>query len=306
MNDLQAIRECNPIPQIAARLVPLRQSGQEWIARCPFHNDRTPSFTIYDGGRRFKCFGCGAGGDVLDFVQRAYGLSLPDAARILGTGALPQSERNPSGEFSHTAKRGLERSAEALAIWNRAIPVAGTLAETYLRWRAIDPPYPAVLRFLRLPYGNSRPLPCLVCAVRDLAGEVIGIQRIWLAYDGRGKAALRKPKLSLGRVRGGAIRLGEPDSTGTVTACEGPEDGLSLAAMLGGPVWVAVGASFLPAMQFPLAVRSVVIGADNDPAGKAAASKAARAYAARGLVVRILRPLPGCKDFNDELRRSRS
>ena len=304
---LQAIRQANPLPVIAARLVPLRQSGREWTARCPFHQDRSPSFTIYDGGRRFKCFGCGAGGDVLDFVQRAYGLNLPDAVRSLSAGALPSQPLIllPKLKPAELKNSEAEPIAEAQAIWDRASPAAGTLAEAYLRWRAIDPPYPAALRFAVLPYGNSGPLPCLICAVRDLAGQLRGIQRIWLADDGRGKAAVPKPKLSLGRLRGGAIRLGDLDGTGSVTVCEGPEDGLSLAAMLGGPVWVAAGASFLPAMQFPPEVQSVLIGADNDPAGRDAADKAARAYAARGLAVRILRPLPGCKDFNDELRGER-
>lgn len=301
---LEAIRQANPLPVIAARLVPLRQAGREWTARCPFHQDRSPSFTIYEGGRRFKCFGCGAGGDVLDFVQRAYGLGLPDAVLMLNAGALPSRRLTvlPKLQPAELEKGEAERIAEAQAIWDRASPAAGTLAEAYLRWRAIDPPYPAALRFAALPYGNSGPLPCLVCAVRDSGGQLTGIQRIWLTDDGRGKAAVPKPKLSLGRLRGGAIRLGDLDGTGCVTVCEGPEDGLSLAAMLGGPVWVAAGASFLPAMQFPPEVQSVLIGADNDPAGRDAADRAASAYAARGLLVRILRPLAGCKDFNDELR----
>lgn len=300
---LQAITRANPLPAIAARLVPLRRSGQEWKACCPFHPDRTPSFTIYDGGQRFKCFGCGAGGDVLDFVQRAYGLDLTEAIRMLCAGAFPQLNRQQgsASKFAELEKGGPDRVADAREIWNRAVPAAGTLGEAYLRWRAINPPYPAALRFLALPYGKSRPLPCLVCAVRDLSGDVTGIQRIWLANDGRGKAAVPKPKLSLGQVRGGAIRLGDP-SNGSLTVCEGPEDGLSLVAMLGGPVWVAAGASFLPAMQFPANVRSVLIAADNDPAGRAASDKAAQAYALRGLMARSFPPLPGFKDFNDELR----
>ena len=57
-------------------------------------------------------------------------------------------------------------------------------------------------------------------------------------------------------------------------------------------------------MQFPAGVRSVVVGADNDAAGEAAAQKAAYAFAGRGLAVRIVRPLDGFKDFNDELRRA--
>lgn len=104
---------------------------------------------------------------------------------------------------------------------------------------------------------------------------------------------------------GGAIRLGDLDAGGTVTVCEGPEDGLSLLEVLGPPVWVAAGASMLPAMMFPPEVRSVVIGADNDDAGDTAARKAALAFALRGLSVRIIHPLPGFKDFNDELRGGR-
>ena len=71
MIDLESIRRSNPLQDIAGRLVPLRAAGEEWTACCPFHADRSPSFTIYDAGRRFHCFGCGATGDVLDFVQRA-------------------------------------------------------------------------------------------------------------------------------------------------------------------------------------------------------------------------------------------
>lgn len=303
---LEAIRRANPLPDVAARLVRLRQSGNELIACCPFHADRTPSFTIYDSGRRYKCFGCGVGGDVLDFVQRAYGVAFTDAIQMLESGTTPPAARRKTPGFSVAERSGPDRTAEARAIWRAAGPVYGTLAEVYLGWRGIDPPYPSAVRFAVLPYGAGRAMPCLVCAVRDVGGQVTGIQRIWLADNGLGKAAVAKPKLSLGRVRGGAIRLGEPGGDGRVTVCEGPEDGLSLAAMLGGPVWVAAGATFLPAMLFPSEVRSVLIGADNDTAGRDAADKAARAFAVRGLAVRVLRPLPGCKDFNDELREGRA
>jgi len=297
MIDIHAIRAANPLPTVAGAQVRLQRAGNEWKGCCPFHADRSPSFTIYSGGERFQCFGCGASGDVLDFVQRAYGLNMPEAARMLGAGDIPQLAMPtlaPAGKS--------DRTPEAQAIWERAIPAAGTLAEAYLGFRGISPPFPPDIRFSWLPCGSSSPLPCLVAAVRDVAGNVTGIQRIYLRSDGRGKAELRKAKLSLGLVAGGAIRLGELDASGNVAVCEGPEDGLSLLEMLGGPVWVAAGASFLPLMQFPVEVRSVVIGADNDAAGEGAAQKAAHAFAGRGLTVRIIRPLAGFKDFNDELR----
>ena len=297
MIDMDAIRSAYPLPAVAAKIVALRPAGKEWVACCPFHSDRSPSFTIFDGGRRFHCFGCGASGDVLDFVQRAFGVDLAGAARLLGGGMIPTCSQPGT-----IPPRPADRSGEALAIWNRSVPAAGTPAEAYLAFRGIHGPIPPDIRFLRLPCGNLGPAPCLIAAVRDVDGNVTGVQRIWLAQDGRGKAAVAKPKLSLGRVKGGAIRLGDPDGAGAVTVCEGPEDGLSLLAMLGGPVWVAAGASFLPHMQFPAEAGSVLIGADNDPAGAQAAQAAAHAFAARGLSVRIIRPLAGFKDFNDELR----
>lgn len=300
MIDMQAIRRDHPLPEIAGRLVQLRRSGQGWTGCCPLHPDRTPSFTIYDEGRRFHCFGCGATGDVLDFVQRAYRVTLREAARMLAGDAVPRLEATVARQFSEPAK-GRDTRAAALAIWNRADPAAGTPGEAYLRFRGILPPYPPDIRFLALPCGNLGALPCLVLAVRDVDGEITGIQRIWLAHDGHGKADIAKPKRSLGQVKGGAIRLGEPDGTGLLTVCEGPETGLSLLDMLGAPVWVAAGASFLPAMQFPPEVRAIVIGADNDPAGREAADTAARAFTMRGLSVRIIRPLDRFKDFNDEL-----
>jgi DNA primase len=145
-------------------------------------------------------------------------------------------------------------------------------------------------------------MPCLVAAVRNEFGALSGIQRIYLRNDGFGKAPVSKPKLSLGKVAGGAIRLGELDGSGCLTVCEGPEDGLSLLAGGRGPVWVAAGASMLPAMRFPPELHTITIAADNDAAGKAAATKAATNFEERGLLVQIIRPSAAFKDFNDEWR----
>lgn len=294
-----AIRRDNPLPEVVAKVVPLKAVGKEWMGCCPFHSDRSPSFTIFDCGRRFYCFGCSASGDVLDFVQRAYGVTLPEAARMLRADEVPKIALPAARAAGDEAKASQDR---ARSIWERAVPAAGSLAESYLRFRGITTALPADIRFSRLSCDDLGVLPCLVAVVRDVTGNITGIQRIWLAYDGMGKADVAKPKRSLGRVKGGAIRLGDPDGAGLLTVCEGAEDGMSLREMLGGPVWVAAGATFLPHMQFPPEVRSVVIGADNDPAGVQAAQDAARAFAARRLSVRIIRPLDGFKDFNDELR----
>ena len=203
------------------------------------------------------------------------------------------------------AKAKAERLAniyKAQAVWKNATPVAGTVGDPYLRFRGFAPPYPSAIRFQHLPYDDMGRLPCLVAAVCDVAGTVTGVQRTWLAADGIGKANVPQPKRSLGIIKGSAIRLGDLRDCSTTIVCEGLEDGLSLVAMLQMPCMVATGTSFMPSMQFPAAVRSVIIGSDNDVPGQLAARNAAFAFAERGISVRIVRPLDGFKDFNDELR----
>lgn len=293
--DLDAIRRDNPLPGVVGAVVKLERAGNEFKACCPFHSDRSPSFTIFSGGLRFHCFGCGASGDVLDFVQRSQGVSLRDAAAMLGCDNLPTVAVAPL-----PVDDGEDRSEEAKAIWDSALPAPGTLAETYLRSRAITIPVPDTIRFARLRYGKGGPEhPALVAVVVSVDGGIIGIQRTYLAADGNGKLAVTKPKLSLGRVSGGAIRLAPP--TASLVVCEGLEDSLTLQQELGVAVWCAAGASMLPAMRFPDLVDSVAIGGDADDAGRASARKAAEAFALRGIASRVFFPIDA-KDFNDELR----
>jgi DNA primase len=298
--DLAAIKLANPIVDVIGASIPLKRAGREFVALCPFHSEKSPSFTIVPDKGFAHCFGCGWSGDQLDFICTSQGIGLREAGEMLAGGVVPV---RPTALAAAIAQP--DRSKEARAIWQMAEKAPGSPVEAYLAMRAIRPPFPPDIGFARLPCANLGPLPCLVAAVRNVEGDVMGIQRIWLAHDGLGKADIDKPKRSLGRIKGGAIRLGELDGTGCVTVCEGPEDGLSLLEMLGGPVWVAAGATFLPAMQFPPEVRSIVIGADNDPAGENAAREAAHAFTIRGLSVRIIRPLEDFKDFNDELRGAR-
>lgn len=111
MIDLHALRRDNPLTEVAACVVALRPAGKEWVACCPFHADRSPSFTIFDGGQRFHCFGCGASGDVLDFVQRAYAVSLPEAARLLGAGDVPTVALPAAREFPRAVKPDTQAGA---------------------------------------------------------------------------------------------------------------------------------------------------------------------------------------------------
>ena len=74
---------------VEAAGVVLRGKGRVRQGICPFHDEAEGSFTVYANSERFYCFGCGAGGDVLDFVGRMEGLTLPEAIRRLDDGSTP-------------------------------------------------------------------------------------------------------------------------------------------------------------------------------------------------------------------------
>ena len=98
--DIPALKARHPLGGVVeASGVRLRGRGRVRQGVCPFHDEAEGSFTVYADSERFYCFGCGEGGDVLDFIQRAEGLSLPEAiARLDGSpGLAPRAATRPAG-----------------------------------------------------------------------------------------------------------------------------------------------------------------------------------------------------------------
>ena len=90
MYDTDAIRRDHPIADVAvASGLQLRPTGGRLVGPCPFHGDIRPSLVIYPSTRSYYCFGCGAGGDVLDFVSRLHNTSFKEAAALLQGVRLP-------------------------------------------------------------------------------------------------------------------------------------------------------------------------------------------------------------------------
>src|SRR5690606_6330801 len=68
------------IVEIIGEHVHLRRAGKDWVGLCPFHSERTPSFTVSPDKQFFYCFGCQAGGDVYTFLMKQRGLTFREAA----------------------------------------------------------------------------------------------------------------------------------------------------------------------------------------------------------------------------------
>ena len=78
---IQELKNRNPIDQVVGRYVELKRAGRNLVGRCPFHSEKTPSFTVF--ADNFHCFGCSAGGDVITFIMRIENLEYRDAVQFL-------------------------------------------------------------------------------------------------------------------------------------------------------------------------------------------------------------------------------
>jgi DNA primase len=77
------VRQAADIVEIVSAHTDLRRQGGRWVGLCPFHEERTPSFSVEPQEKLYHCFGCGVGGDVFDFVQEKEGIGFPEAVELL-------------------------------------------------------------------------------------------------------------------------------------------------------------------------------------------------------------------------------
>jgi DNA primase len=255
--ELDEIRHRIGLPDLAARLgIELKRKGREYLGLCPFHNERTPSFTIVPG-KFYHCFGCGSHGDAVGLVMRMKGIDFPEAVAMLAEesgvalGRLGAAEKDRARERAKaeaeaaTAERA-QATEDAREIWRSCRPAEGSLVEDYLRSRAIEPEalggVPRSLRFhpaLRLAKGDYR--PAMVAAVQAPADPIVAVHRTFLRADGKGKAEIERPKRMFGPVWQGAVRFGP--ATPEMRIAEGIETSLSVLVVTlleGRSVWAAL------------------------------------------------------------------
>ena len=214
--------------------------------------------------------------------------SPPDAATIA------RREREAKAEAQRKA-------AQAKRLWDEAQPIAGTVAEAYLRGRGITCELPRTLRFQGDCWHGptAKRYPAMVAAVQG-AG-LPAVHRTYLRPDGTGKADIEPAKAMLGATAGGAVRLTEGRSRLVVS--EGVESGLSLlCGLLDDPVtlWAALSTSGLRGLRLPPEPGRLTIATDGDAPGRAAGHTLAERAHALGWQVSLL-PAPAGRDWNDIL-----
>ena len=167
-------------------------SGSSGEARCPAHEDKTPSLSIRDGD----------GGRLLTFCHARCSAEAVWAA-LQDRGLVERAEDRPARRRRPPRPQPVPGSGpnqdHALEIWRAGQPALGTPAETYLRSRGITIPIPPTIRYHPgLKHADTGiDLPALVAAVCNVDRQVTGIQRIYVTHNGT-RAPLNRPKMALG------------------------------------------------------------------------------------------------------------
>lgn len=155
-NFLDELRDRIDLSGLIGRRVKLVKRGREFVGLCPFHNEKTPSFTVSQDKGFYHCFGCGAHGDAIGFVMQSDGLSFPEAVeKLAGEAGLEVPRRSPESEAAARRGAALREVLEAAAEWfaEQLRASTGQAARDYLARRGLDP---ATVEAFRLGYAPAR------------------------------------------------------------------------------------------------------------------------------------------------------
>ncbi|VBB69602.1 DNA primase [invertebrate metagenome] len=334
---LDALRARLPLATVIGQKVRLTRRGREYIGLCPFHNEKTPSFTVNEAKGFFHCFGCGAHGDLIGFVMQAEGLSFLDAVQRLSQAVgLKVTKHNPNRN-----QQLLDVMEMATAFYEQQLRLStGRIGLDYLHGRGLDDELILSFRLGFAPSGNAcgaalrragineklltevglvrqseRDLPSydtfrerIIFPITDTQGRVI-------AFGGRALGAAHPKYLNSSATplfRKGAVLYGLAQARssalakGVVVVTEGYMDVLSLAEA-GFPYAVAPLGTTLTEEQMIILWRLApepILCFDGDTAGRRAATHAA------DRVLRFLKPglsvrfalLPEGKDPDELVR----
>jgi DNA primase len=152
---LEQIRAASDIVEVIGASVPLKKAGANFIALCPFHREKTPSFSVNPHKQIFYCFGCHKGGDVFTFIREYEGLGFVEAVtRLADRAGIPlQFEHQPGQEQARHLKETLLQIHEQIAHrWQTALAndAAGQVARDYLARRGVSP---EAVQLFRLGYA---------------------------------------------------------------------------------------------------------------------------------------------------------
>jgi DNA primase len=139
---IEEVRSRNDIADVIGSYLSLKNAGTRFKANCPFHKEKTPSFTVSPDRQIYHCFGCGAGGDVIRFVQEYEKVDFMTALQMLADRVGMELNLEEGGEGSGADKRKLFQIHEGVAQLYQRILLdheSGEAGRAYLASRALKP-----------------------------------------------------------------------------------------------------------------------------------------------------------------------
>ena len=335
---IEEIKYRNDIVDVISSYVTLKRAGSNMLGLCPFHSEKTPSFTVFPQTRNFYCFGCGAGGDVITFIMKYENLDYISAVEFLAKRvgiAIPESPREDKPLMKR--QRMYDMNREAAKFFRKCLvdPAVGKSAMDYLQSRKLSASVITHfgLGYAPLDYGmlrsylnskgytdeeltlgflcakkNNRTFDYfrgrVIFPIIDLTGNVI-------AFGGRvlddslpkylntsDTPAFKKSRNLF------ALNFAKNFCKDELILCEGYMDVIALHAAGFENAVATLGTAITPdqARLISRYTKKVIISYDSDSAGQKAANKAMKLLTEVGLDVRVL-VIPDAKDPDEYIKK---
>lgn len=337
---IDEVKYRNKIEDVISSYVNLKRAGSNYQGLCPFHSEKTPSFTVFPNTETFHCFGCGAGGDVISFIMRAENLEYPGAVEFLAKRAGLEMPEEAGGAKSETVKRSrmYEMNRAAALFFNRMLYAPESEpAREYLKKRGLSGA--AVKRFglgfapnsfdaLRthmhsLGYGDDELKEAFLCGKSERTGGYFDYFRGRIIFpiidnfsnviafggralgDGKPKYLNTSDTPVFKKSRNlFALNFARNACEDSLILCEGYMDVIAV-HMAGFPNAVATLGTALTTEQARLMAKytkKVILSYDSDEAGVSAAKRAIPILTDAGLEVKMLR-MEGAKDPDEYIKK---
>ena len=316
---IDEVKYRNKIEDVIASYVNLKRAGSNYQGLCPFHSEKTPSFTVFPNTETFHCFGCGAGGEVISFIMRAENLGYPGAVEFLAKRAGLEMPEEAGGAGSETVKRSrmYEMNRTAAVFFNKMLYAPESEpAREYLKQRGLSSA--AVKRFglgfapnsfdaLRrhmhsLGYGDDELKEAFLCGKSERTGGYFDYFRgrlIFPIIDNFSNVIVFKKSRNLF-----ALNFAKNACAESLILCEGYMDVIAV-NMAGFPNAVATLGTALTTEQARIMAKytkKVILSYDSDEAGVSAAKRAIPILTDAGLEVKMLR-MEGAKDPDEYIKK---
>lgn len=327
-----------PVDEVIGGYVNLKRAGRRYLGPCPFHNEKTPSFTVFPDTSSYYCFGCGAGGDVITFIMKHENLDYMDAVRLLAQRAgltMPEDKGLPDGR-KKKRERMLEMHKIAARFYYSCLTEKPNPCMDYVKSRGLDAA--SVKRYglgfapdsfdalknllLQNKYSLAEMFEAGLVAKSQKNGSyydkfrnrlmfpVIDLRGNVVAFSGRdlgdrGPKYLNSPDTEIyhkGDILFG-LNVAKDKNEETLILCEGNIDVVMLSQAGFKNAIAPLGTAFTVEQARVIAryAKNVVIAFDSDNAGQKATNKAIDFLKGQGVTVRVLQ-MQGAKDPDEFIK----